>query len=122
MTKEELDKLTDEEKRERIAALCGFSEVMEALPEKLLIGTIVVGGFPVRRIVPDYLNSLDAMHEAERTLTSIQLGKYAHTLQEETLYWCVGVVPDHHADLHSLGCLITTVAYQRARAFLLTVG
>lgn len=56
---------------------------------------------------PDYCNDLNAMHEAEKVLTSEQIDKYVTIL-------CLEIQPEpklHHA-----------TARQRAEAFLRTIG
>jgi hypothetical protein len=56
---------------------------------------------------PDYCNDLNAMHEAEKVLTSEQIDKYVTIL-------CLEIQPEpklHHA-----------TAQQRAEAFLRTIG
>jgi hypothetical protein len=62
--------------------------------------------------LPDHLNDLNAMHEAEKTLTDDQLIDYAEWL---------GVCFDEHP---SKACvvLLRATAAQRAEAFLRTIG
>jgi hypothetical protein len=57
--------------------------------------------------IPDYLNDLNAMHEAEKALTSEQLEVYCNILHKPNhgVYWAI------HA-----------TASQRAEAFLRTIG
>lgn len=56
-------------------------------------------------LIPDYLNSLDAMHEAEKVLTDEQMVRYDRLLNET----CAGY------DWHAL-------ASDKAKAFLLTLN
>ncbi len=71
--------MSPEEQRILIAEACGWLECRAA--------TCRVGAFSgippasveqsrIRTWIPDYLNSLDAMHEAERVLTPKQVGIY----------------------------------------------
>jgi len=66
---------------------------------------------------PDYLNDLNAMHEAEKVLThadQCQYGRYLTRL-------VTGIFQMHHA--HSDTARIAhAIAAQRAEAFLLTIG
>ena len=66
MTTEELSKLTDEEKRIRIATLCGWDYVedMHGYPP----GAIKGWDGPGMNELPDYLNDLNVMHDAENFL------------------------------------------------------
>jgi hypothetical protein len=67
MTSEEYDKLTDEEKRIKIAELCGW-DCREAE-----VGFFYEPNGEIDPLgldqVPDYLNDLNACHEFEMTLT-----------------------------------------------------
>lgn len=58
--------------------------------------------------VPDYLNDLNAMHEAEKCLTAIQKLKY----EQELLKICAGCYSR----------AIVATAAQRAEAFLRAIG
>jgi hypothetical protein len=58
--------------------------------------------------IPDYLNDLNAMHEAEKTLTYAQGGEMTLWIQRMT---CAGYGPQLFA-----------TASQRAEAFLRTIG
>lgn len=57
--------------------------------------------------IPNYLNDLNAMHEAEKILTLNQLVEYSHKL-------LIGVVYQYEA--------INATASQRAKAFLRTLS
>jgi hypothetical protein len=59
----------------------------------------------VRVRLPDYLNDLNAMHEAEKVLRSPDTGRYLHFLGEV-----------------SCGKPVCATAAQRAEAFLRTLG
>jgi hypothetical protein len=71
--------------------------------------------------VPDYLNDLNAMHEAEETLSANQRIDFACYLTEPVRDQIYNVMP---YDLHYPVCFpaIHTTARQRAEAFLRTIG
>jgi hypothetical protein len=66
-----------------------------------------ISNYTVDCVVPDYLNDLNAMHEAEKVLTNEQLEVYCNILHKPNhgVYWAI------HA-----------TAAQRAEAFLRTIG
>ena len=69
------------------------------------------------RHIPDYLNDLNAMHEAEKVLTKANWGGYAAELYRITDAHNHGISPNHHW----LAVAFSTAA-QRAEAFLRTIG
>src|SRR5271165_6117703 len=88
MTIEELAKLTPEEKRVKIAELCGWKPPFyEDERSGAFLGDggtwgPELGDVP-KRIVPDYLNDLNAMHKAEEILGAGDLGnRYQTHLQQ----------------------------------------
>jgi hypothetical protein len=83
-----------EKQRTAIAEACGTMKWSYALPTK----TIGCG-------VPDYLNDLNAMHEAEKVLDYNQLRE-----MEDSVSFQFAVYPFH------------ATANQRAEAFLRTIG
>ena len=133
MTTEELNKMTDGEKRVRIAELCGakwylfasgytwlsltdlsYSEQWTAALKPADSSRIVMGN-----TIPDYLNDLNAMHKAEMSLGdgdyhafTLQLADMSHRIHgSETV------------SLHSrYRVAFSGTARQRAEAFLLTLG
>lgn len=113
MTPDELQKLTPEEKRVKIAAGCGI----KILPRsKWLYKSIKRGQEPTsedHRIIPDYLNSLDCMNEAERTIPPASRARYQNHLSI--------IVGNAMLAEYSPFFLITATAAQRADAFLLTI-
>lgn len=64
--------------------------------------------------VPDYLNDLNAMHEAEKTLTKEQQRSFALILQGRQMGGMDYLAQDFRA--------IHATAAQRAEAFLRTIG
>ena len=103
-----------DKQRLTIAVLCGYRKTLcpagevewcGPSPECEFIGRFAPETVPSR--IPDYPNSLDAMHEAEKTLEAWQVAPYLKALakltgNKNTVY---------HAD-----------AGQRAEAFLKTLG
>lgn len=119
------DEITDDEMRVKIAELCGWRK-------ELYVDTFEGGSARMRwknpvgewvgythrpaesNWLPDYLNDLNAMHEAEKTLTDEEWRLYADRL------W-------RHAGGPQLGCVscytreyVSAKARQRAIAFLKT--
>lgn len=76
----------------------------------------------IREECPDYLNDLNAMHEAEKALTELQRGDYSHELlrmvairkpyNPRSMAWC-------HMDFFQV---THATAAQRAEAFLKTIN
>jgi len=112
MTRKQWAKLTPEEKRVKVAELCGWTwkwRVVDYIrsepfrdwtsPEGKYLGLV---GPPI----PDYLNDLNAMHEAVKELRYHQLVDYCNKLIELTG--------------SEVGAIESTAA-QRAEAFVLTM-
>jgi predicted DNA-binding protein len=64
----------------------------------------------VRELIPDYLNDLNAMHEAEKVLT-----------QEQDYQYRASILPAVCKDGSGM-IAMTAPAAQRAKAFLRTIG
>lgn len=125
MTKEELDKMTPEEKRVRIAEICGWTGTLcdegtawGMAPETMVIlRSVAEHPFKCLFELPDYLNDLNAMAEAEKALEG---------LERTSLY------PDYLRMVYNRDrgvfqstpepCAVYATASQRADAFLLTLG
>ena len=76
-------------------------------------------------LVPDYLNDLNAMHEAFNLAIkphSALACKIGEILQDVLGWHCIGVVPDYRRDLISLSLLANATTSQRAEALLKTLG
>lgn len=75
-------------------------------------------GSPVLSL-PDYVNSLDAMHEAESVLDDELLGDYVNCLR----YIVGGAEPRHYGglDIKDAFIFVRATAMQRAEAFLKAV-
>jgi hypothetical protein len=92
--------MTQEQQRVAIAEACG--EDSDSI---------------VRELIPDYLNDLNAMHEAEKMLTQDQLIDYSRHLGKlVTIH-----LPASRAAWMDFK-LINSTASQRAEAFLRTIG
>ena len=111
--------MTPTQQRITIAEACGWTKIKNGDIGNLI--DVPIGYYPDAQdptdfnVVPDYLNDLNAMHEAEKFLTDSQKVKYCHTLSslnedtgeptENIFVWYV------HA-----------TASQRAEAFLRTLN
>lgn len=102
--------MTAEQQRITIAEACGWKLVMDDPlyepywedPKGNMIGVGIGSRFP------DYLNDLNAMHEAERTMGDPQLwDEYQSYLSDA---------------MRNIGWIYHATAAQRARAFLRTIG
>lgn len=112
--------MTPEKQRIKIAKICGWHDFFpEAFNQKWW------GGKPTARppktndgprVLPDYLNDLDAMHEAEKILGFRRWHDYSMFL--------IDTVGASHSDLSHEGTFarIHATAAQRAEAFLRTLG
>ena len=103
--------MTPEQQRIAIAEACGWK------PKTYWLQPIEPGDTPVTISPPDYLNDLNAMHEAEKVLTKANWGGYAAELYRITDAHNHGISPNHHW----LAVAFSTAA-QRAEAFLRTIG
>jgi len=92
-----------QEQRITIAEACGYTNIK---PRK--INGEIKGFTSDQGLIPDYLNDLNAMHDAERVLTYKQGGEMTLWIQRMT---CSGYGPQ----------LFATAA-QRAEAFLKTLN
>lgn len=97
--------MTDAQINQAIAEACGWGWFQKICTGELL-GKFVEEKGPLRSI-PDYCDDLNAMHEAEKVLDTIEQGHY----------W------DHLKDLTDEGFdQLHATARQRAEAFLRTLG
>ncbi len=107
--------MTPEAQRIAIAEACGW-HIIEGEPPTGLNKNWTHSDF---RFIPDYLNDLDAMHEAERLFDSDQ-APWLHQLQ------LVVLGRDAHGSGHlftvELAQLIRATSAQRAEAFLRTLN
>lgn len=119
--------MTQDEQRIAIAIACGWKLTDNEhglLWSDSLKRASLVPGSPMSKIkisqcgddgvrIPDYLNSLDAMHEAEKTL---------YTGIEHQRYWQSGY--GRYTEILSQVCIrpFSATAAERAEAFLRTIG
>jgi hypothetical protein len=81
---------------------------------------MLAAGWAARAFVPNYLNDLNAMHEAEKVLTDLQHQHYYAALE----LVCSGIPYDSNG-WYGAGWLYrtaTATAAQRTEAFLRTIG
>ena len=102
--------MTPEQQRIAIAEACGFINArMWGESCIACMGITSEGKYWGGLGVPDYLNDLNAMHEAEKTLSDNQLFVMSRQLQHITRSIVIGVA------------VMTATAAQRAEAFLRTI-
>jgi hypothetical protein len=110
-----------DEQRIAIAEACGWTDCHKSLAsnqeqephERCLIGNPPKG--IVHRRLPDYLNDLNAMHEAEKVLSEKQWVQYEEEIRTVVLGGIRLVSQWTKADIHA-------TAAQKAKAFLQTLG
>lgn len=109
--------LTNEQKRIKIAEACGWTQHSDGYWSNL---TLTPRGSVSASALPDYLNDLNAMHEAEKSLTQEHQIQYAQRLsyhitsenEDED-----GVLVTSDVDNVELYKSLTSTATQRAEAF-----
>jgi hypothetical protein len=111
--------MTQEEQRVSIAEACGWKNVAPRIVKNVKHqgDDITVGIWSDNGWIPDYLNDLNAMHEAEDFLFPVEISDlYSPDLVKEYAsylpHMCIG---------HPGGAMRAT-ASQRAEAFLRTIG
>ena len=72
--------------------------------------------------IPDYLNDLNAMHSAVKSLDDHYMEVFGFHLQEILGCYVVGVVEDYKRHMRLLTILANATAEQRAEALLKTIG
>jgi hypothetical protein len=97
-----------EAQRIAIAEACGTLQWSYALPQKCVAAS-----------VPDYLNDLNAMHEAEKVLSPANQPARGESQWSEYLGWLGFCGENKTREVY--GC-VTATAAQRAEAFLRTIG
>jgi hypothetical protein len=102
--------MTPDQQRIAIATACGWTEI-DGLSVKGLMGK-PPGKICSFAYIPNYLNDLNAMHEAEKVLTKDQLIE-----QAEWIGACSNEMPNK-----AWVILLRATAAQRAEAFLRTLG
>jgi len=121
MNREQYAKLTDEEKRIKIAELCDWTNIIVLKPN-VYRGIVIKGRPPYLKdrpelhgedTIPDYLNDLNACHEFE---TYAELGMSEHSgkaAEYSALLRHIAVEGGRH--------LFSATAEQRCEAFVLTM-
>ena len=109
--------MNPEQQRIAIAEACGWTEIEPCT----CCDGVSRGYHPTpgahKKHLPDYLNDLNAMNDAEKVLTKANWGGYAAELYRITDAHNHGISPNHHW----LAVAFST-ASQRAEAFLRTIG
>ena len=115
MTSEEYDKLSAEEKRIKVAELCGWHEKEMRFANSEIVYDAWFhkdkGHHCLTDLLPDYLNDLNACHEFEKGLDIDQQLRYEAVLAGVVDCW-----------RHSNWCQFHATAEQRCEAFVLTMG
>jgi hypothetical protein len=108
-----------EKQRIAIAEACGlpkpYSMCFGKVPNTLCHSVMVTNGVKHGMPIPDYLNDLNAMHQAEKVLTKNKSMEYAFRLADS---WILNG-EDKQPDLVRGFC---ATAAERAEAFLKTIG
>lgn len=113
MNKKEWKELDPDEQRIKIAELCGYYDFQGGWScNSPLRGRIAEGKDTIIRFVPDYLNDLNVMHEAEKILESFPYDE--HGVSSKPRYLKV-------LSTISGGDCVFTTAKQRAEAFVLVM-
>ena len=73
-------------------------------------------------MLPEYLNDLNAMHSAVKSLDDHYMEVFGFHLQEILGCYVVGVVEDYKRHMRLLTILANATAEQRAEALLKTIG
>ena len=117
MKAKQYDKLSAEEKRVKVAELCGYTKVDTFMPKHngMLQPYSVCGRHPLmsdpydREELPDYLNDLNACHEFEAGLDDPTFCRYLDNVILVTLGTVQGIR------------ILSATAEQRCKAFVLTM-
>ena len=121
MTREHWAEMTPEKQRIKVAELCGYINIQETP----MCGFMGLYGDHIERRrleypIPDYLNDLNAMHEAEKLIAS----------DVHKLAWCrvlAVIIHEQHVAVKSDAqwmrseAMMMATAAQRAEAFVLTM-
>jgi hypothetical protein len=103
--------MTPEQQRIAIAEFCGWKDCHLSASWASIIGTLYEVNGNQYAMIPDYLNDLNAMHEAERVLNPSLAAGYARMLT--SIAW---------ESEQPVFAPMTATAAQRAEAFLRTIG
>ena len=121
MTNEEYDALTPDEQQVKVAETCGFivKEFNDSVYPIWRVWTRNDGRIFFDDQMPDYLNDLNAMHEAEKHGHSVD----PHWTEKWLCNMSIVISNGETDDYMNLGKyeLATATAEQRAKAFVLTM-
>jgi hypothetical protein len=107
--------MSDEAQRIAIAEACGWKHVQIEEWMRLVSNAVPPYNFFTKVIeIPDYLNDLNAMHEAEKVLTDAQMSAYERELGYLCCKFATKPGPAYK--------IWHATAAQRAEAFLKTLG
>ena len=118
MTHQQWVKLSDEEKQQKMEKLCGFTRHND---DKFGTYTTFRGNLWKNKLygnykIPDFLNDLNAMHEAEELLNTKQMVCYVDMLASNmNIPFICGW------DCETASILVRATAKQRAEAFAITM-
>ena len=118
--------MNSEQQRIAIAEACGWTEIEPCT----CCDGVSRGYSPTpgahKKHFPDYLNDLNAMHDAEEILDASQCAEYARQLMKHHPTYCVTVLDNRFAPTEEIAYetyqLLHATASQRAEAFLRTIG
>ena len=123
MTTEKLQQMTDEEKRIRIAELCGWRDIHPCTCNEGNTPRGYRAIMSAAKHIPDYLNDLNAMHAAEKVLTTKkQWDQYCPGIVHTTDAGVTSDQGDYFNFRRTIARVAHATARQRADAFLLTLG
>lgn len=118
--------MNPEKQRIAIAEACGWTEIEPCT----CCDGVSRGYHPTpgahKKHLPNYLNDLNAMHDAEEILDASQCAEYARQLMKHHPTYCVTVLDTRFAPTEEIAYetyqLLHATAAQRAEAFLRTIG
>jgi len=136
MTADQLSKMTDEQKRIKIAELCGLDVIYDPVgpqdrPDAWKNGWFTPLAAKERRVfwpsssvvkvVPDYLNSLDAMHEVKKCLKCHSSEKLTFVLNLARTLGMADPSTSAYNGLEDYWLISNATPSQEADAFLMTM-
>jgi hypothetical protein len=111
--------MSPDEQRIAIARACGWTDIRRQRLYEGLWGNKLIGSDNCRNRLPDYLNDLNAMHEAEKVLTPKYQPAKGESQWGDYLGW-IGFCGENK--IREVYECVTATAAQRAQAFLRTLG
>lgn len=124
--------MTPEEQRISIAEACGWVHIEHTTDGKIV--GLTSPAMSLHKELPDYLNDLNAVHEAEKVLTLAQKLRFAQLLEIIVTDQCEENFPPKYNDscfngkgwydndYRTISLMLHATAAQRSRAFLMTLG